>query len=50
MATTKKKAASKKASTKKKHTGPDPCWKGFEQLGMKMKDGRKVPDCIPKKK
>jgi hypothetical protein len=26
------------------------CWKGYEQFGMKMKNGRKVPNCIPKKK
>lgn len=25
----------------------DPCWKGYRQLGMKMKDGKKVPNCIP---
>jgi len=23
------------------------CWKGYEQYGMKMKNGRKVPNCIP---
>lgn len=25
----------------------DPCWKGYRQLGMKTKDGEKVPNCIP---
>jgi hypothetical protein len=25
----------------------DPCWKDFEQLGTKEKDGRIVPNCIP---
>mgnify|MGYP006272278357 CR=1 FL=1 len=25
----------------------DPCWKGYRQLGMKMKDGKEVPNCIP---
>ena len=25
----------------------DPCWKGYRQLGMKKKNGRKVPNCIP---
>ena len=26
------------------------CWKGYKQFGMKMKKGRKVPNCIPVKK
>tara|TARA_Y100000590_G_C15068049_1_gene768941 strand:+ start:50 stop:463 length:414 start_codon:yes stop_codon:yes gene_type:complete len=25
----------------------DPCWKGYKQIGMKDKDGRKVPNCVP---
>lgn len=25
------------------------CWKGYEAIGMKMKDGRKVPNCVPVK-
>ena len=24
-----------------------PCWEGYEQVGMKMKNGRKVPNCVP---
>ncbi len=28
----------------------DPCWDGYQQYGMKMKGGRKVPNCVPKKK
>ena len=24
-----------------------PCWKGYEQIGMKMKNGKKVPNCVP---
>ena len=28
----------------------DPCTDGYEQYGMKMKNGRKVPNCIPIKK
>jgi hypothetical protein len=24
-----------------------PCWDGYEQYGMKMKNGKKVPNCIP---
>ncbi|MEN6294173.1 MAG: hypothetical protein ABFD07_19445 [Methanobacterium sp.] len=26
--------------------GSDPCWKGYTQYGMKMKNNRKVPNCI----
>ena len=26
----------------------DPCWEGYEQYGMKDKDGKKVPNCIKK--
>ena len=27
----------------------DPCWSGYEMFGMKTKDGRRVPNCVPKK-
>jgi hypothetical protein len=27
-----------------------PCWEGYEMIGMKTKGGRKVPNCVPKKK
>jgi hypothetical protein len=27
----------------------DPCWKGYTQVGMKDKNGRKVPNCVPSK-
>lgn len=26
----------------------DPCWKGYEMIGQKLKNGRKVPNCVPK--
>ena len=26
----------------------DPCWDGYEMVGMKEKDGKKVPNCVPK--
>lgn len=26
----------------------DPCWKNYKQVGMKDKDGRQVPNCVPK--
>jgi hypothetical protein len=25
----------------------DPCWSGYEQLGMKTKGGKEVPNCVP---
>jgi hypothetical protein len=27
----------------------DPCWKGYTQVGMKKKNGREVPNCVPSK-
>lgn len=27
----------------------DPCWKGYEMIGMKKKNGKKVPNCVPVK-
>jgi 2'-5' RNA ligase len=37
-------------STKKANEmqGEDPCWEGYEMVGFKMKDGKKVPNCVPK--
>lgn len=26
----------------------DPCWKDYQQVGMKKKNGKKVPNCVPK--
>ena len=26
-----------------------PCWKGYEQIGMKTKNGKEVPNCVPMK-
>jgi hypothetical protein len=26
----------------------DPCWKGYQMVGMKKKGGREVPNCVPK--
>lgn len=28
----------------------DPCWDGYEQIGMKKKNGKEVPNCVPKNK
>ena len=27
----------------------DACWAGYEAIGMKMKNGKKVPNCVPVK-
>ncbi|MBC7745203.1 MAG: hypothetical protein H7096_08885 [Flavobacterium sp.] len=35
---------------KKKSLEKDPCWKGYEQIGMKKKSGKEVPNCVPEKK
>lgn len=31
-----------------KTASEDTCWEGYEQVGMKMKNGKKVPNCVPK--
>ena len=28
----------------------DACWKGYEAVGFKMKNGKKVPNCVPIKR
>ena len=25
----------------------DPCWKGYQQIGMKDKDGHQITNCVP---
>ena len=37
-----------KLQQSRKSDAADPCWKGYEQVGMKEKGGRKVPNCVPK--
>lgn len=37
-------ATTKKPTSKSKK---DPCWKGYEMVGMKTKNGKKVPNCVP---
>lgn len=27
----------------------NPCWEGYEAYGFKIKDGKRVPNCVPKK-
>jgi len=31
----------------KQMKGKDPCWKGYQMVGMKDKNGKKVPNCVP---
>jgi len=33
---------------KLKGGGKDPCWAGYQMVGMKNKGGREVPNCVPK--
>lgn len=41
--------AKKKKGKKKKQAPKGVCWEGYEMVGMKEKDGRQVPNCVPKK-
>lgn len=34
----------------KQMKGKDPCWKGYQMVGMKDKNGKKVPNCVPEEK
>lgn len=34
---------------KKNGTLKDACWSGYEAIGMKDKNGKKVPNCVPVK-
>jgi len=38
----------KDLSEKLKKDKDDPCWKGYVQLGTKKKNGKEVPNCVPK--
>ena len=37
----------KKSGGESKANEADPCWKGYKQIGMKDKDGKQVPNCVP---
>ena len=43
--------ATKKENTQKlsDKQSSDPCWDGYIKKGMKTKDGKNVPNCIPEK-
>jgi hypothetical protein len=36
-----------KPSVKKEMIEPNPCQEGYEAIGLKEKDGRMVPNCVP---
>lgn len=36
------------SGVKLKEEDKDPCWKGYQQIGMKKKGGKEVPNCVPK--
>lgn len=42
-------AGEHKMEEAKKMKGDDPCWKGYEMVGMKKKGGKEVPNCVPVK-
>jgi hypothetical protein len=33
-------------TTESAEKSSDPCWKGYQQMGMKDKGGKKVPNCV----
>lgn len=35
-----------KETTESAEKSSDPCWKGYKQVGMKDKGGKKVPNCV----
>jgi starvation-inducible DNA-binding protein len=43
-----KKMAIATATAKKVAEDKDPCWDSHEMIGMKTKNGKKVPNCVPK--
>ena len=36
------------AEAANKMKGEDPCWDGYEMVGTKKKNGKEVPNCVPK--
>ena len=39
-----------KLKSKKVKEDDDPCWDDYEMIGMKKKNGKEVPNCVPKRK
>ena len=42
------KTTSKVITTEAKKMKDDPCWKDYEMVGTKKKNGKEVPNCVPK--
>jgi hypothetical protein len=36
-----------KSSRKRKKNFKNSCWPGYRQVGLKTKNGRRVPNCVP---
>jgi hypothetical protein len=45
-----KEAMGKEEETSDNAEDKDPCWKDYEMIGMKTKNGKKVPNCVKKEK
>jgi len=43
-----KKDLEKKLQEKNDKRPGDPCWKNYKMVGMKDKNGKQVPNCVPK--
>ncbi|GAB3195004.1 hypothetical protein GCM10027293_04500 [Pontibacter aydingkolensis] len=43
-------ANSSKSNSSNSLKDNNPCWKGYEAVGTKKKDGKEVPNCVPKNK
>ena len=43
-------ALQKKGHMEEEKKMSNPCWKGYKQIGMKKKQGKNVPNCVPKGK
>ena len=41
------KRAKKRKTGEVGESSTDPCWNGYKQVGMKNKNGKKVPNCVP---
>jgi hypothetical protein len=41
---------SKSVSKRKDGKRGGACWRGYEMIGMKIKNGKTVPNCVPKSK
>ena len=39
---------SSRPGAKARHALTDACWQGYEAVGTKQKDGKTVPNCVPK--